>query len=211
MHQYWPSSLISATYLSGSSAAGRPNVGKSALFNRIVGKKAAIVYDTPGVTRDRLYVRSSWGGREFVLVDTGGLMSSASELPSGMVETVAEVSAADLPHAIEWQAASAIAEASVVVMVCDGQEGPTAADEQVISWLRKTHSDKGFILAVNKCESSTQGAVLASMFWGYGHEPLAVSAISGSGTGDLMERLVMVRLPCIHSHDAHARLVAQYC
>lgn len=118
--------------------SGRPNVGKSALFNRIVGKAAAIVYDTPGVTRDRLYMRANWGGRDFVLVDTGGLMSSAARLPGEIAEAaMAEVSAKDLPSAIERQAAAGIGEADVVIMVCDGQEGPMAADEEVISWLRK--------------------------------------------------------------------------
>lgn len=168
-------------------------MGKSALFNRIIGKTAAIVYDTPGVTRDRLYMRAQWGGRDFVLIDTGGLMSSAAKLPADVAEAaMAEVSATDLPFAIERQAAAGIAEADVVVMVCDGQEGPTGADEEVISWLRRVHAGTNVVLAVNKCESEKQGDVLASQFWGYGHEPLAVSAISGTGTGELMDRLLQV-------------------
>lgn len=178
------------------AVVGRPNVGKSALFNRIVGKTAAIVYDTPGVTRDRLYMRAAWGDREFVLIDTGGLMSSASKLPEVLRETaMAEISAEDLPFAIERQAAAGIEEADVVILTCDGQTGPTAADEEVIDWLRKSHPRKRVLLAVNKCESATQGDVQAAMFWGYGHEPIAVSAISGTGTGDLMERVVQALPP----------------
>ena len=80
-----------------------------------------------------------------------------------------------------------------MVLLCDGQEGPTAADEEVIGWMRCVHSSKPVILAVNKCESTTQGELQAASFWNYGLEPLAVSAISGVGTGLMMERLVEVR------------------
>lgn len=86
-----------------------------------------------------------------------------------------------------------VQEADVVVLLCDGQEGPTVADEEVIDWMRRVHSRKQLILAVNKCESATQGELQAASFWNYGHEPLAVSAISGVGTGLLMERLIEVR------------------
>jgi GTPase len=85
-----------------------------------------------------------------------------------------------------------VAEADVVMLLCDGQEGPTTTDEEVIAWLRRVHSSKPVILAVNKCESATQGELQAASFWNYGHEPLAVSAISGVGTGLMMERLIAV-------------------
>eukprot|EP00892_Ulva_mutabilis_P003026 jgi/Ulvmu1/12724/UM095_0028.1 len=170
---------------------GRPNVGKSALFNRVIGKTTAIVYDYPGVTRDRLYMRGNWGGREFVVIDTGGLMSEATKLPKEQSElAMAEVSAENLPFAIERQAAAGVAEADVVVLVCDGQSGPTAADEEIVQWLRRQHSNKRVVLAVNKCESTTQGEYQASLFWEYGLEPLAISAISGTGTGVLMEQVI---------------------
>ena len=92
-----------------------------------------------------------------------------------------------------------VQEADVVVLLCDGQEGPTAADEEVIGWMRCVHSSKPVILAVNKCESATQGELQAASFWNYGLEPLAVSAISGVGTGMMMERLVEVRALDCHT------------
>lgn len=85
-----------------------------------------------------------------------------------------------------------VAEADVLVLLCDGQAGPTAADEEVIDWMRRVHSAKPVILAINKCESATQGELQAASFWNYGLQPLAVSAISGAGTGLLMERLIEV-------------------
>ena len=89
-----------------------------------------------------------------------------------------------------------VQEADVVVLLCDGQEGPTAADEEVIAWMRCVHSDKEVILAINKCESATQGELQAASFWNYGLEPIAVSVISGVGTGLMMERLIRVRFCC---------------
>lgn len=90
-------------------------------------------------------------------------------------------------------------------MLCDGQAGPTAADEEIIQWLRREHSGKQVILAVNKCESTTQGEYQAALFWEYGHEPLAISAISGTGTGVLMEKLIKVR-PLRHAPCTRTRL-----
>lgn len=170
---------------------GRPNVGKSALFNRIVGKKVAIVYDYPGVTRDRLYTRANWGGRDFMLVDTGGLMSKAEELPDGEREqAIRSISEKFLPTAIERQAAAAVEESDSVIVVVDGQTGPTASDEEVLSWLRQSHPGKHVTLAVNKCENLAKADEQASAFWELGIEPIAVSAISGSGTGDILDAAV---------------------
>ncbi|PSC70640.1 GTPase Der [Micractinium conductrix] len=169
---------------------GRPNVGKSALFNRIIGQQVAIVFDYPGVTRDRLYTRAFWGDREFLLIDTGGLMSDAEKLPKEQQEIARlSISAAGLPGAIERQAAAAVDEAAALIFVVDGQTGSTSADDEILAWLRRTHPDKPVVLAVNKCENAAKADLQAAEFWSTGLEPFAVSAISGSGTGELMERL----------------------
>lgn len=175
---------------------GRPNVGKSALFNRLVGRQVAIVYDYPGVTRDRLYTRAAWGTREFMLMDTGGLMSDASALPRDQqAAAMHSVSAAGLPQAIERQAAAAVEEADALVVVVDGQTGSTAADDEVIAWLRKYHPDKPITLAVNKCENVRKADEQAAEFWSTGLVPIATSAISGTGSGELLDAIVAVLPP----------------
>ncbi len=152
---------------------GRPNVGKSTLFNRIVGARLAIVEDVPGTTRDRLYARTEWGGREFNVVDTGGL-----EL-RGEVEITIRV---------RNQAEVAIAEADVIVLLADGKEGLTSADHDVAGLLRR--SGKPVILAVNKAESRRRQLETVE-FWNLGvGEPYAVSALHGTGTGDLLQAVV---------------------
>jgi GTP-binding protein len=182
---------------------GRPNVGKSALFNRLTGTKRAIVYDQPGITRDRMYVRAFWGDSEFMMVDTGGLESlpgSPSDAPS--VDTVGGVEI--LPGMVESQAALAVREASALIFVTDGQRGLTSADEEIFGWIRKYHSGTPLMLAVNKCESSTRGEEQILDFWSLGGvTPLAVSAISGTGTGELMDALVD-SLPAQEPDDANA-------
>ncbi len=133
---------------------GRPNVGKSALFNRITGSATAIVYDYPGVTRDRLYTRAYWGNLEFVVVDTGGLMGDASKLDADIsAAAMHAISAEGLPEAIERQAAAGVAEADCIVLVMDGQTGLTATDQEIVSWLRRSHPKKPVMLAINKCEN----------------------------------------------------------
>jgi len=133
---------------------GRPNVGKSALFNRITGSATAIVYDYPGVTRDRLYTRAYWGNTEFVVVDTGGLMGDASKLDADIsAAAMHAISAEGLPEAIERQAAAGVAEADCIVLVMDGQTGLTATDQEIVSWLRRSHPKKPVMLAINKCEN----------------------------------------------------------
>ena len=153
---------------------GRPNVGKSTLVNRLTGLQEAIVYDEPGVTRDRTYKPAFWGDRDYVVVDTGGLVfADDTEF---------------LPY-IREQAMTALTEARAAVMVVDGQEGPTEADREIAQWLRQ--QSVPVLLAVNKCESPEQGLIQAAQFWELGlGEPYPVSGIHGNGTGELLDDLV---------------------
>ena len=157
---------------------GRPNVGKSTLVNRLCQSNDAIVFDNPGVTRDRTYQNASWCGKEFQIVDTGGL--------------VFEDDSEFLPE-IRTQVFLALEEASLALFVVDGNQGVTDGDLSIAKWLR--NSDCKTIVAVNKCESTSLGVSLASEFWKLGlGEPYPVSAIHGSGTGDLLD-LVIDELP----------------
>jgi GTP-binding protein len=153
---------------------GRPNVGKSTLVNRLAGVTDAIVHDEPGVTRDRTYRPAFWQDREYLVVDTGGLIfdDDTEFLPL-----------------IREQAMAALAESSAAIFVVDGQEGPTAADEAIAEWLRQ--QSVPVLLAVNKCESPQQGIIQASQFWELGlGEPFPVSGIHGNGTGELLDQLI---------------------
>ena len=157
---------------------GRPNVGKSTLVNRLCQTNDAIVFDKPGVTRDRTYQNASWCGKEFQVVDTGGL--------------VFEGDSEFLPE-IRTQVFLALEEASLALFVVDGNQGLTDGDLSIAKWLR--NSSCKTIVAVNKCESISLGISLASEFWKLGlGEPYPVSAIHGSGTGDLLD-LVIDGLP----------------
>lgn len=150
---------------------GRPNVGKSMLFNRLTGSRLSIVEDTPGVTRDRLYASSDWSGREFDLVDTGGIEpKNDSELLMFMRD----------------QAQIAIDTATVIVLVTDITTGVTAADQDVANMLLR--SQKPIVLAVNKMDSI--GALNPDIYEFYSlgvGDPIAVSAVHGHGTGDLLD------------------------
>ncbi|KAI3688205.1 hypothetical protein L1987_81915 [Smallanthus sonchifolius] len=184
------------------SIVGRPNVGKSALFNRLVGGNRAIVVDEPGVTRDRLYGRAFWGAIEFMVIDTGGVIT-VSKSPTDVMEQQLSVSTtigmegislasreaavARMPSMIEKQATVAVEESSVIIFVVDGQAGLNAADVEIGDWLRKNYSHKSIILAVNKCESPRKGLMQASEFWSLGFSPLPISAVSGTGTGELLD------------------------
>ncbi len=153
---------------------GRPNVGKSMLFNKIIGKRLSIVEDTPGVTRDRIYGESDWNGRSFRLVDTGGIEPKTdNEILSFMRE----------------QAEIAIANADVIVLLTDGKVGVTAADYDVARMLQR--SGKPIILGVNKMDSVGRVDPDFYEFYNLGlGDPIAVSAVHGHGTGDLLDACV---------------------
>jgi GTPase len=168
---------------------GRPNVGKSTLVNRLAGAMDAIVHDEPGVTRDRTYRRAFWQNREFVVVDTGGLVfdDETEFLPL-----------------IREQALAALKEASMAIMVVDGQTGATAGDEEIATWLR--HHPVPVLLAVNKCESQTTGLLQTADFWQLGlGEPYPVSSIHGNGTGELLDEMVQ-HLPDIQEEEEEAEV-----
>jgi GTP-binding protein len=158
---------------------GRPNVGKSTLFNRLVGERRAIVEDEPGTTRDRVYGTTDWGGVEFTLVDTGGLQADREIEAS----TVAQIA-----HHTREQAHLAIGEADVIVFMVDVKSGVTAGDYEVADLLRR--ADKPTILVANKADSaSRRDAALEFYELGLG-DPMPVSSYHGSGTGDLLDRIV---------------------
>ena len=153
---------------------GRPNVGKSMLFNKLTGRRMAIVEDTPGVTRDRLYGSCEWNGREFTLVDTGGIEPSTEN---------------EMLQFMRRQAEIAISTADVIVMVTDVTVGMTAADAEVATMLKR--AKKPVIIAVNKCDKV--GTINPDVYEFYGlglGDPIEVSAIHGHGTGDLLDACV---------------------
>jgi GTP-binding protein len=153
---------------------GRPNVGKSTFVNRLAQDQTAIVYDEPGVTRDRTYRPAFWGDKEFLVVDTGGLVFNDDT---------------EFLPLIRQQALMALSEACAAIFVVDGQTGPNPADEEIAMWLRQ--QPVPVLLAVNKCESPDQGIIQASEFWELGlGEPYPISAIHGSGTGEILDELI---------------------
>jgi GTPase len=152
---------------------GRPNVGKSTLFNRLVGTRQAIVDPTPGVTRDRLYADAEWRGRVFTLVDTGGFEPLLEE---------------EIPCKVREQAEQAIREADLIVLVVDGRAGLIATDIEVAAILRRTH--KPLLLVVNKLDHPDHEPHAAE-FYALGIEPmLPISAEHGRGVGDLLDAIV---------------------
>lgn len=162
---------------------GRPNAGKSTLFNRIVGRRLAVVSEVPGTTRDRLYADAEWTGINFTVVDTGGI-----EITDGWnTEPLSEDSEQFLPL-IRQQATIAIQDADVIVQVVDGQSGITAADREVADILRQ--SKKPVIIAANKLESSKLWDNAFEFYELALGEVFAVSALHGAGTGDLLDAIV---------------------
>jgi GTP-binding protein len=152
---------------------GRPNVGKSTLFNRLIEEPLAIVEDVPGTTRDRLYADAEWGGTTFTFVDTGGLMLG---------------SAGDLDGSVREQVQIAIAEADVIVFLVDVTEGITVSDMEIADLLRR--SDRPVLLAVNKADNERRRQEAVEFYeLGLG-DPHPISALHGTGTGDLLDSLL---------------------
>jgi GTP-binding protein len=163
---------------------GRPNVGKSTLFNRMIGERRAIVQNEPGTTRDRVYGDADWVGVEFTVIDTGGLMDDS--------EIAAATNSEDLETYIAQQtrsqASAAITEADVIVFVVDITTLPTAGDAEIAEMLRR--ADKPVIVAANKADSVNRREMLFEFYeLGLG-EPIGISAYHGNGTGDLLDQIV---------------------
>ena len=174
---------------------GRPNVGKSTLFNRLVGERISIVEDVPGTTRDRIYATAEWRGREFSLIDTGGL----EDPRAGQIEA-----------AVRRQAEAAIAEADLVLFLVDAKSGILPVEHDVADLLRR--SGKPVLLVANKADS-WRGEAQAAEFYELGlGDPLPVSAIQGIGSGDLLDAVVE-RLPpdaeVEGSAEAHIAIVGR--
>ncbi|HOA85745.1 MAG TPA: ribosome biogenesis GTPase Der, partial [Bacillota bacterium] len=156
---------------------GRPNVGKSTLFNKLIGQRRAIVDDTPGITRDRIYGETEWCGRRLVLVDTGGIEPDTKDI---------------LLRQMRMQAEIAISTADAIIFLCDVRTGLVADDREIALMLKK--SGKPVIPCVNKCDSI--GALPPEFYefyeLGFEHEPVAISSIHGTGSGDLLDKLLSV-------------------
>ena len=159
---------------------GRPNVGKSTFFNRMLGERVAIVEDLPGTTRDRIYGDTDWNGREFTLIDTGGL-ELGTGIPVGQVGLDGQPG--DIMKNVRSQVELAIEEADVIVFMVDARAGITAADQEVTDLLRRTK--KPVILAANKADNAER-RLDAVEFYNLGlAEPIVLSSIQGVGTGEL--------------------------
>ena len=157
---------------------GRPNVGKSTLFNRLIEEPLAIVEDVPGTTRDRIYADAEWGGRALTMIDTGGMFPNST---------------GDLVASVRDQVEIAIAEAEVIILMVDVEEGLTASDLEIAQLLRR--SNKPMLLAVNKADNESRRRAAVGFYeLGMG-DPYPISALHGTGTGDLLDALLHVLPP----------------
>ena len=156
------------------AVVGRPNVGKSTLFNKLIGKRLSIVDDTPGVTRDRIFGNAEWLGKSFMLIDTGGIEPKTDDVILKKMRAQAEL---------------AIDTASVIIFVTDIKSGVTAADMDVAAMLQK--SGKPVVLCVNKCDNIGETPMEFYEFYNLGlGDPIAVSSVHGHGTGDLLDAVI---------------------
>ncbi|MGH2102883.1 ribosome biogenesis GTPase Der, partial [Aerococcus urinaeequi] len=162
---------------------GRPNVGKSTIFNRVVGDRISIVQDEPGVTRDRIYAQGEWLGKQLNVIDTGGI----------------EFNDQDFMTQIRLQAEIAMEEADVIIMMTNVREGVTKTDSQIASMLRKT--DKPVVLAVNKVDNPEQRAEIYDFYsLGLG-DPYPISGSHGLGIGDILEEVFHLAPDDIENDD----------
>ena len=164
---------------------GRPNVGKSTLFNKLIGERRSIVEDTPGVTRDRIYGECEWCGRRFVIIDTGGIEPKTDDIILKQMRTQAQL---------------AIDTADVIIFMCDVRTGLTADDREIAVMLKK--SGKPIVPCINKCDSVGNVPFEFYEFYelGFEEEPIAVSSVHGSGSGDLLDAVV-ARFPESNAHE----------
>ncbi len=171
---------------------GRPNTGKSTLFNKLVGQRLSIVDNTPGVTRDRIFGDCEWLSRNFLLVDTGGIEPYSNDV---------------ILKQMRFQAQLAIESASVIILVCDIRTGVVATDSEVASMLQR--SGKPVVLCVNKCD--TVGELPADFYEFYNlglGDPIAVSAVHGHGTGDLLDKVIEYLPECTEKAEDNVISVA---
>ncbi len=154
---------------------GRPNVGKSTLFNKLIGERRSIVEDTPGVTRDRIYAEAEWNDRRFILIDTGGIEPKSDETILKQMRTQAEI---------------AVATADVIIFMCDIHAGLVADDRDIAVMLKK--SGKPIVIAVNKVDRVGELPYEFYEFYelGFDRDPIAVSSLHGTGSGDLLDAVV---------------------
>ncbi len=164
---------------------GRPNVGKSTFFNRMIGERVAVVEDLPGTTRDRIYGDTDWNGRDFILIDTGGL-ELGTDIPLGQVGLNGQPG--DIMKHVQAQAQLAIEEADVIVFMVDARTGITAADEEVADLLRR--SQKPVILTANKADNAARRQDVVEFYRLGLDEPIPISSSQGTGTGDLLDLIV---------------------
>ncbi len=168
---------------------GRPNVGKSTFFNRLIGQRKAIVEDLPGTTRDRLYGDSDWNGRVFTVVDTAGLLFEEEDATAPLVE---------IARRVREQAELAIAEADAIIFMVDAVEGLTTADAEVAEGLRHTY--KPVVLAANKADNQERTLNAVEFYALNLGEPIPMSAYHGIGTGDVLDRVAEL-LPVVEEED----------
>ena len=173
---------------------GRPNVGKSTLFNRLIGERRAIVEDIPGTTRDRLYGDTEWNGRVFTVVDTAGLLLDEDDLTPGTPQL-------EIARRVREQAEIAIEEADAIIFIVDSREGLTAADAAVAEVLRR--ASKPVVLAANKADNRERALDAVEFYALNLGEPIPMSAYHGIGVGDVLDRVTDV-LPIIEAEEDEA-------